>query len=108
VWSYFSSVNHKCEDARDIVVLTAGGARGGGYSSRVSSRGSTSRASASLPVHELELHHAAPRCLLKLHDEAQSQLRLSGVGACLEFELEADPQSRVGGARPNPRARLLL
>ncbi len=36
-----------------------------------------------------ERHHAAPRCLLRLHDEAQGELRLAGVGAWVEFELEA-------------------
>jgi len=40
----------------------------------------------------LERHHAAPRCLLKLRDEAQGELRLAGsfAGAWLEFELEAE------------------
>lgn len=38
----------------------------------------------------LEVHHAAPRCLLKLHDEASGELRRAGVGAWLEFELEAE------------------
>jgi hypothetical protein len=36
-----------------------------------------------------ELHHGAPRCLLRLHDEAEGELRLAGVGAWLEFEHEA-------------------
>ncbi len=37
-----------------------------------------------------EVHHAAPRCLLRLHEEAEGELRLAGVGAWLEFELEAE------------------
>ncbi len=37
----------------------------------------------------LELHHAAPRCLLRLRDRAEGELPLPGVGAWLEFELEA-------------------
>ncbi len=38
-----------------------------------------------------ERHHAAPRCLLRLHEEAQGELRLAGsfAGAWLEFEHEA-------------------
>jgi hypothetical protein len=36
-----------------------------------------------------ETHHAVPRCLLKLHERAQGDLRVAGVGAWLEFELEA-------------------
>src|SRR5215218_6190807 len=43
-----------------------------------------------MAAHNLEVHHAAPRCLLTLHDEAQGELRLAGVGAWLEFELEAE------------------
>ncbi len=39
--------------------------------------------------HNLEVHHAVPRCLLKLHDAARGELRAAGVGAWLEFELEA-------------------
>ncbi len=38
---------------------------------------------------EVEVHHLAPRCLLRLHAEAEGALRLAGVGAWLEFELEA-------------------
>jgi len=41
-------------------------------------------------AHNLERHHAAPRCLLRLHEEAEGELRLAGVGAWLEFELEAE------------------
>jgi hypothetical protein len=37
---------------------------------------------------QLEVHHAAPRCLLRLHGEAQGELRIAGVGAWLEFEHE--------------------
>jgi hypothetical protein len=37
----------------------------------------------------LEVHHTAPRCLLKLHAAAEEELRLAGVGAWLEFEHEA-------------------
>jgi hypothetical protein len=40
-------------------------------------------------VDTTERHHAAPRCLLKLRDEAEGELHLAGVGAWLEFELEA-------------------
>ncbi len=36
-----------------------------------------------------EVHHAVPRCLLRLHDEARGELRVAGVGAWLEFETEA-------------------
>jgi hypothetical protein len=36
-----------------------------------------------------ELHHAIPRCLLRLHERAKGDLRAAGVGAWLEFELEA-------------------
>ncbi len=43
-----------------------------------------------MAVHTEERHHAAPRCLLRLHDEAQGELRLAGVGAWLEFEHEAE------------------
>ncbi len=39
----------------------------------------------------LELHHAAPRCLLRLYDRTGSDgLGDVGVEAWLEFELEAD------------------
>jgi hypothetical protein len=37
---------------------------------------------------QLEVHHAAPRCLLRLHEQAQDELRVAGVGAWLEFEHE--------------------
>src|ERR671920_1370363 len=37
-----------------------------------------------------EIHHAVPRCLLRLHEMAQGELRVAGVGAWLEFELEAE------------------
>ena len=43
-----------------------------------------------MAAHNLERHHAAPRCLLRLHEEAEGELRLAGVGAWLEFELEAE------------------
>lgn len=36
-----------------------------------------------------ERHHAAPRCLLRLHDAAQEEIRLAGVGVWVEFEAEA-------------------
>ena len=36
-----------------------------------------------------ERHHAAPRCLLRLHDAAQEELRLAGIGVWVEFEAEA-------------------
>jgi hypothetical protein len=36
-----------------------------------------------------ETHHAVPRCLLKLHESAQGELRVAGGGAWLEFEHEA-------------------
>jgi hypothetical protein len=41
------------------------------------------------PTTDAEVHHAVPRCLLRLHDAAQDELRLGGVGAWLEFEHEA-------------------
>ena len=37
----------------------------------------------------LEVHHAAPQCLLRLHDAAEGELRMEGVGAWLEWEDEA-------------------
>jgi hypothetical protein len=37
-----------------------------------------------------ETHHTVPRCLLRLHERAQGELRVAGVGAWLEFELEAE------------------
>ncbi len=43
-----------------------------------------------MAAHTGERHHAAPRCLLRLHEEAEGELRLAGVGAWLEFELEAE------------------
>src|SRR5215207_3862488 len=43
-----------------------------------------------MAAHSLEAHYAAPRCLLRLHDEAQGELRIAGVGAWLEFEHEAE------------------
>ena len=36
-----------------------------------------------------ELHHAAPRCLLRLHDAAASELPLDTVGAWVEWTDEA-------------------
>lgn len=42
-----------------------------------------------MAARNLEIHHAVPRCLLKLHDAARGELRVAGVGAWLEFELEA-------------------
>ncbi len=42
-----------------------------------------------MAAHNAETHHAVPRCLLRLHDRAQGELRVAGVGAWLEFELEA-------------------
>ena len=43
-----------------------------------------------MAAHTEELHHVVPRCLLRLHDEAQGELRIAGVGAWLEFEHEAE------------------
>ncbi len=43
-----------------------------------------------MAAHTEERHHAAPRCLLRLHEEAEGELRLAGVGAWLEFQLEAE------------------
>jgi hypothetical protein len=40
-------------------------------------------------AHNLERHHAVPRCLLRLHERVQGELRVAGVGAWLEFEAEA-------------------
>lgn len=37
-----------------------------------------------------ELHHTVPRCLLRLREAADGELRLAGVGAWLEFEHEAE------------------
>ncbi len=40
---------------------------------------------------DLELHHAAPRCLLRLHERVSgSSPDGDGIEAWLEFELEAD------------------
>ena len=36
-----------------------------------------------------ETHHTVPRCLLRLHERAQGELRVAGLGAWLEFEMEA-------------------
>jgi hypothetical protein len=41
-------------------------------------------------VQHVEIHHAVPRSLLRLHEMAQGELRVAGVGAWLEFELEAE------------------
>jgi hypothetical protein len=39
---------------------------------------------------DLEVHHAAPRCLLRLHDDATNgQLDGEGIQALLEWEIEA-------------------
>jgi hypothetical protein len=42
-------------------------------------------------VHNLEAHHAAPRCLLRLHEKANGSRTLDGEGiqAWLEWEWEA-------------------
>jgi hypothetical protein len=42
-------------------------------------------------VHNLEAHHAAPRCLLRLHEKAHNTRTLDGEGiqAWLEWEWEA-------------------
>jgi hypothetical protein len=42
-------------------------------------------------VHNLEAHHAAPRCLLRLHEKASGSRTLDGEGiqAWLEWEWEA-------------------
>ena len=37
-----------------------------------------------------ELHHAVPRCLLRLRERADNELCFAGVGAWLEFEHEAE------------------
>ena len=43
-----------------------------------------------MAAHNLELHHAAPRCLLRLHDAADgSSLDGEGIQAWLEWEMEA-------------------
>jgi len=43
-----------------------------------------------MAAHNLELHHRAPRCLLRLHDEATSgDLDGAGIQAWLEWEWEA-------------------
>ncbi len=55
-------------------------------------------------AHTLEVHHAAPRCLLRLYDRVESDgLRDEGIEAWLEFELEAD---RWGVAVTIPRSDL--
>ena len=43
-----------------------------------------------MAAQQLETHHAVPRCLLRLHEKAQGELRVAGIGAWLEFELEAE------------------
>ena len=43
-----------------------------------------------MAAHTEELHHAVPRCLLRLHEEATNgELDGAGIEACLEFEIEA-------------------
>lgn len=46
-----------------------------------------------MAAEERELHHAVPRCLLRLREAADGELRFpreAGVGAWLEFEHEAE------------------
>jgi hypothetical protein len=46
--------------------------------------------SAPAPASPAEVHHAVPRCLLRLHDEATSgDLDGAGIQAWLEWEWEA-------------------
>jgi hypothetical protein len=45
--------------------------------------------SAPVPASPKEVHHAAPRCLLRLHDEAGGDLDGAGIQAWLEWEWEA-------------------
>ena len=43
-----------------------------------------------MATEQLEQHHAAPRCLLRLHDAADgSSLDGEGIQAWLEWEMEA-------------------
>ncbi len=42
-----------------------------------------------MSAHAEERHHHAPRCLLRLHDEASGSLRMAGMPAWLEWEDEA-------------------
>ena len=43
-----------------------------------------------MAAHTEELHHAVPRCLLRLHEDATSgELDGAGIEAWLEFEIEA-------------------
>src|SRR5215204_577922 len=51
---------------------------------------SLSTESLAQPAHAQEIHHAAPRCLLRLHDEAAAgDLDGAGIQAWLEWEWEA-------------------
>ena len=57
-----------------------------------------------MAAHTLEVHHAAPRCLLRLYDRVESDgLRDEGIEAWLEFEMEA---TRWGVAVTIPRSDL--
>ena len=43
-----------------------------------------------MAAHTEELHHAVPRCLLRLHEDATNgELDGAGIEAWLEFEIEA-------------------
>jgi hypothetical protein len=53
-----------------------------------------------------EAHHAAPRCLISLHEKANgTSLDGEGIQAWLEWEWEA-MRWCVGEAPPDPRERL--
>ena len=57
-----------------------------------------------MALHNQEVHHAAPRCLLRLHERANgTSLNGEGIEAWLEFELEA---ARWGVPVTIPRADL--
>ena len=53
--------------------------------------GSTVTAGREVGAHTVEIHHAAPRCLLRLHERANGATTLDGEGieAWLEWEWEA-------------------
>src|SRR5215211_8318951 len=43
-----------------------------------------------MTAHKPEVHHAAPRCLLTLHERANgAELDGEGIQACVEWEIEA-------------------
>src|SRR3712207_5740041 len=66
------------------------GSRSWRYGLKRSPSGPTGRGGPEVGARELEAHHAAPRCLLGLHDRANGlPLNGEGIQAWLEWEWEA-------------------